>query len=920
MPDDARNTRRRALHLPASRARIDADLRDEFRFHMEERIEQFIASGMTRDEAEAEVQRRFGDVATWHQMARTIDEETMRQDRRFELFDTIRRETGRSIRVLLKTPAFSLMSLLTLTIGIGATTAIFTVLDAVVIRPLPYRNSGELVSILHPATVPGSGERRWGLSTGGYVHFRQNNRTLSDVGMYRTNGMTVFGDVDAGAQTEIVRAATVTASTFDVLQARASRGRLIEPDDDLAGGPIRVVLGYEFWRQRFGSDANVVGRLLKTAGGDYEIIGVTEPGLSLPMRSPFASGAAIAGVAMDVWLPMRVNLAGPHYNTHPNVGIARLKQGVTIEEAQRDIDRLMQQLPQAAPDAYSENFIREYNFRGEVAPLKNAVLGPSLPRTMWMLFAAVLLVLLIAAANVTGLFVVRLESRRREAAIRSALGADRRHMAVHYLSESIILSLAAAILAMWLSYAGLHALLTVAPADIPRLATTTLGLPSIVFAVAAALTAGIVFGIVPLARDARFGALRDDGRGLTLSRSRRSVRDVLVVGQMAMALVLLASAGLMIRSFMHLRVVSPGFDHRQVLAFDVDLPFPEYDTREKAMAFHRALQQRLATVPGVVSVGGTSTVPLEGFGTGCSVVWRTGNPYRPGQQPPCVSTPIASPGFFETMRIKVRGRTTTWADIDSRSQAVVITQALGDRLWPGEDPIGKALNSNGSRSTNAYVIVGVIPEFRGEALDRPPSEAVFYPATNFRPGARTDAVNSLTYLVRTEGIDPRSIIPIARRLLADANPRVPFVDARTMDEVFSRSMSRTSFVMILLGLAAAAALALSAVGTYGVISYLVTQRRPEIGVRIALGASVRGVAHLVVWQSLRLAIVGVAIGLAGAWATTRLLSRLLFEVSPTDPVVLGTVASMLLLVAAFAAFAPARRAAKIDPVEVLRDG
>jgi predicted permease len=345
---------------------------------------------------------------------------------------------------------------------------------------------------------------------------------------------------------------------------------------------------------------------------------------------------------------------------------------------------------------------------------------------------------------------------------------------------------------------------------------------------------------------------------------------------------------------MHLRVVSPGFDHRQVLAFDVDLPFPEYDTREKAMEFHRALQQRLAAVPGVVNVGSTTTVPLEGFGTGCSVVWRTGNPYRAGQQPPCVSTPIASPGFFETMRIEVRGRTTTWADIDSRSQAVVITQALADRLWPGEDPIGKGLNSNGSQSTNAYVIVGVIPQFRGEALDRPPSEAVFYPATTFRPGARTDAVNSLTYLVRTEGIDPRSVIPTARRLLAEANPRVPFVDARTMDEVFSRSMSRTAFVMILLGLAAAAALALSAVGTYGVISYLVTQRRPEIGVRIALGASVRGVSRLVVLQSLRLAILGVVIGLAGAWATTRLLSRLLFEVSPTDPVVLATVAATLL--------------------------
>jgi predicted permease len=376
----------------------------------------------------------------------------------------------------------------------------------------------------------------------------------------------------------------------------------------------------------------------------------------------------------------------------------------------------------------------------------------------------------------------------------------------------------------------------------------------------------------------------------------------------------------MIRSFMHLREVSPGFDHSQLLAFDVDLPFPEYDTREKAIEFHRMLQQRLAAIPGVVNVGSTTTVPLEGFGTGCSVVWRTGNPYPPGQSAPCVSTPIASPGFFETLRIQVRGRTPTWADIDSRSQAVVVTQALADRLWPGEDPIGKGLNSNGSTSTNAYVIVGVIPELRGEALDRPPSEAVFYAATSFKPDAVSGAVNSLTYLVRTEGIDPRSLIPTARRLLTEANPRVPFVEARTMDEVFQRSMSRTSFVMVLLGVAATAALALSAVGTYGVISYLVTQRRPEIGVRIALGASVRGVSRLVLFQSLRLALIGVLIGLAGAWAATRLLSRLLFQVSPTDPVVLVSVAAMLVAIAGLAAFAPARRAARIDPVEVLRDG
>jgi hypothetical protein len=268
----------------------------------------------------------------------------------------------------------------------------------------------------------------------------------------------------------------------------------------------------------------------------------------------------------------------------------------------------------------------------------------------------------------------------------------------------------------------------------------------------------------------------------------------------------------------------------------------------------------------------------------------------------------------------VRGRTPTWSDVDSRSQAIVVTQAVADRLWPGRDPIGQGVNMNGSRNPNWYRVVGVIPELRAEALDRPPSEAVFFPATGFDAGARTDAANYLTYLIRTEGVDARSLIPEARRLLADANARIPFVNARTMDEVFSRSISRTSFVMILLGVAAAVALALSAVGTYGVISYLVSQRRPEIGVRIALGASVRGVSRFVMLQSLRLAALGVVIGLVAAWGTTRLLSRLLFGVSPTDPVVLLTVAGVLLAVAALAAFAPARRAARIDPIEVLRGG
>lgn len=908
--------RKRALNLPPSRRRIDAELREEFRFHLEERIEQFVAAGMSRDQAEAEVHRRFGDLETWHRLARQIDEEIMRQDRRFEFFDTLRRETGRSLRVLLRAPAFSIMALVTLGLGIGATTAIYTVIDAVVIRPLPYPNAHELVSILHPATVPGSGERKWGLSNGGYLHFRENTKTLSEMGMYRTFGITVTGDADA----EVVRAALVTSSMFDVLGAHAARGRLITRADDLPDSSLRVVLGYEFWRRRFGGDPGIVGKLLKTSGASYEIIGVTQPGLTLPLPGPFSSVAALAGVAMDVWVPMKINPAGPHWNNHPNVGVGRLALGRTVEEAQQEISVLTRQLPGVVPNAYSAGFMDEYNFRGEVAPLKDSVLGPSLARTMWMLFAAVLLVLLIAGANVAGLFIVRLESRRREAAIRSALGADRKHMAVHYLSESLILCGAAAILAIWLSFAGLRALLSIAPADVPRLAGASMGWTSMLFATGAALVAGLVFGLGPLLRDVRIGTLREDGRGLTASRSRRSMRDTLVVGQVAMALVLLACAGLMIRSFSRLRDVKPGFDHGNVLGFDVSLPFQAYDTREKAIAFHRALLSRIAALPGVSSVGGITTVPLEGYGTGCSVVYREGRRFSDGEQTPCVSTPIAAPGFFETLRIPVRGRTPTWSDVDTRSQAVVVTQALADRLWPGEDPIGKGINRNGPESRNWYRVVGVVPELRAEALDGPPTEAVFYATTGFPPGARTGDANFLTYLVRTASIDPRSLIPAARRLLAEADSRVPFVDARTMDEVFSRSMSRTSFVMILLGVAATVALLLSAVGTYGVISYLVTQRRSEIGVRIALGASVRLVSRLVLLQSLRLAALGVGIGLVASWAVTRVLSRLLFNVSPTDPVVLASVAVALLLVAGAAALAPARRAARIDPVEVLRDG
>lgn len=909
----------KGIQIPASRRRLDRVVDDEFRFHIEERIAEFVASGMTREQAEAEVQRRFGDIRQYHRQTRDIDEATMRTRDRFEFLGALQRETARAARVLWRTPSFSLIAFLTLASGIGAVTAIFTVLDAVVLRPLPYATSGRLVSVLHPATVPGSGERKWGVSPGGYFYFRENAKTLADFGIYRTGSTTVTGD---GAAAEVAQVGVVTASMFDVLGARAEVGRLIEPDDDLPNGPRRVVLGYEYWRRRFGGDRGVVGRTLQTSGGDYEIIGVTQPTLPLPMPGPFSSAASLAGVGMDLWMPMQLNPAGPFWNNHPNVGVGLLREGATAQEAHTEIQTLTSRLPEAIPNAYSSGFMETYHFRGEATPLKDAVLGPTLPRTLWTLFGSVALVMLIAAANVANLFLVRMEARRHEATLRTALGADRRHMAVHYLSESLLLSLAAGIAATWISYAGLRALLAIAP-EFPRLAMVGMDWRSAGFALGAALVTGLVFGLLPLLRrDIQVGTLREGGRGLTGSRRQGAVRSGLVVAQLSLAVVLLASAGLMLRSFQHLREIQPGFASEDILAFDVRLPSTEYTTREQAVQFHRLVQEQLRAIPGVVSVGSVSQLPLEGYGTGCTVVWREGRPFdrEKGEDVPCVSTPVAMPGFYEALGIQVRGRTPAWSDVDGRTQAVVVTQALADRLWPGEDAIGQGINSNGSNSTTWYKIVGVIPELRAEAFDAPPTEAVFYAPTSFTPDAPSTAMNFLTYVIRTDGTEPVSLIPSARRILAEANDRIPFVNARTMDQVVATSLSRTSFVMILLGLAAGMALLLSAVGTYGVISYLVTQRRPEIGVRIALGASVSRVSRQVVLQSLRLAVAGVALGLAGAWGATRLLNRLLYGVSPTDPSVLGFVAVVLVAVAGLAAFAPARRAARIDPVEVLRGG
>ncbi len=910
-PDMGRwKTIRRVFRLPVTARRIDDAVDEELWFHLDGRVEELMErEHLPRDEAEREARRRFGDFDAYRREARDIDDRTMREHTRMEVLDTLMRELRHAARVLRRTPAFSLIAFVTLAVGIGATTAIYTVLDAVALRPLPYRNVDQLVSVLHPATVPGNGESKWGMSAGGYFTFKRENRSFQDLGGYRTGSMIVLNDRDA----QEVRDAEVTASIFSTLQARAAIGRLIGPAEDAPNGPAVVVLGYEFWQRHFGGDRSVLGTMLQTSGGPREIIGVAEPGLSLPKPGPFASTSDLASFGVDVWTPLQLNPNGPFYNSHQFSGIGRLKPGVTPEQAQRDLATIMASFPDKMPQVYSQKFFQSFNFRVGVTNLRDEVLGPKLSKSLWVLFGAVAVVLFIACANVANLFLVRMEARRRESAIRTALGADRLHMAVHFLSESLLLTIASAVAGLLLAYVGLRLLIALAPTDIPRLTTVGLNGTSVAFAFGLALFAGVIFGLLPLARTAvDVNTLREGGRGMSASVGQRVVRNGLVVGQVALALVLLAAAGLMLRSFANLRNVKPGLDPQSVLTFETVLPESEFSSGEAVTAFLQRFQERLGALPGVTRVGASTSLPFQDFGSGCTGVGREGRPWTADEKGACVATPDALPGFFESLGIHVRGKTPQWSDYDpsgKSSTVAVVTQALATHLWPGEDAIGKGISIGGTRGARQFFrVIGVIPELRAQGLDQPPTEIVFSATQS------SDAV----WTVKVSKGNPTDLMPSIRRVLAELNPRVPIINPRTMSDVVVRSMARASFIMTLLAIAGSMALLLSAVGIYGVISYLVTQRRAEIGVRVALGARTPQVASLVLGQSMRLALAGVVIGLIVAVVGMRVLASLLFEVSPTDPTVLALTAALLLFIAAAASLSPTRRAAKIDPVEAMR--
>ena len=907
---------RRFFQLPFTRSRMERALDDELRFHLEERIREFHERGLTREQAEAEARLRFGDYEAYRQQTRTIDETTLRDRHRAEFFDTLRREVRHAATTLRRSPLFSVIACLTLALGLGAATTIFTLLDRVVLRPLPYPNAERMVHIgtLWPFV---RADAEFAISRAQFFYFKQHSATLADLGLYDTDMLPIPGDGGEHAA-ERVSAIYASASLFGVLGIVPERGRLFTAEEGVPRHRTVALISHGYWARRYGSDPAIVGKRILLGSGDdqsYEIVGVLPTGASVPDARMLPTGTRVAGFGADIWIPnwLDPNAEAQNNHTHSAIGIA--KPGVTIEQVDADLKRVEKQFEALWP-GLGYRRMTDRGFLLRVTWLQNSIVGDKVTRALWILFGSVAVVLLIAAANVANLFLVRIDARRREVAVRTALGAGRQQLAVLFLAESLVLCAIAAAAAVLLSYLLLHVVLALAPQNLPRLEDVSLDWRGVAFCVVAAAGAAVVFGVLPLgAASGDVALLREGGRGLTTSPGHNVARRALVVSQVALAVVLFSAAALMVKSYSRLRQVHAGFDATGVVAMNVALPYARYRSYQQVDAFWHQLTDRLRAIPGMTAVGATESLPLMGE-SGCTAVATDGarNTQNKGG---CVPTIPVSPGYFETMRIQVKGSTPDWSSAEAGIGPVVLSKAFADQFFPGENPVGHGIKINNDRFP-FFRIVGVAEDVRSNGLQKPPINAVYFPLVPPKGAPGWEAGYYMSLVVRAPDMAASQVFQAVRRVVAELDPQVPVDEPLPMEVVVARSMAQTSFTMLLLLISAAIALSLSAVGLYGVISYIVSHRRSEIGIRMALGAQVNQVATMVLSQSLILALVGVAIGVTIALLGTRVMQTLLFEVSPNDPAVLIFTAIALLIVAGLAGFAPARRAARVDPVEALR--
>jgi putative ABC transport system permease protein len=907
---------RRYLRFFGADPRADVD--DELRFHVEELERQFVAGGMSAQAARRAAKEQFGNL---ERTRADLSHRSARSQRRANRTEWWRRTVDGArlgVRRLLRTPTFTVTTVLTLALGMGATTAIYTLVQRVVLDPLPYPHADRLVRLKNPFPAVGPNVQ-WELSTAQYFYYAKHAPDLAAIGLYGQNG----ANFEATGTPRRVTVAGVTASALGLLGARAIIGRLIDAKDDAPGAPLVAVLSRDFWRREFGGDSTVVGRTITLNDQPVQIVGVMAAGVELPAER----GQAVDAPS-DVWVPSQLNPSGPFYNSHIYPAIARLADGVTADHAQAQLLTLAPQLVTAFPSVYHSMSFFDQSKGGmytAVYPLKAYVLG-DMARDLWIVFAGIGFVLVIAGANVVNLLLVRLESRRREFAIRAALGAGRRQFASQTFAEGILLSSSAAALGVLVAYGGTAWLAWLQPSGLPRVRDVQVDGRTWAFAAILAVAVAGLMAIVPLAHAASpqaMNALGDGGRSGTAGRERHRLRGSLVVAQVALACVLAVSSALLLRTFAALRAVNPGVDASGVLTLQLYLPPQRYDSAYKTWQFIARSENAIRRLPGVTAVGLGDELPFVSD-YGCTVQGFEDRAVygrlQEMKQTTCAGQGNASPGYFAALGIPVlAGRVFDAADNDGPERGtVVVSKTFADRFWPGENPIGKGVGNNGNERPPFYHVIGVVGDVHTMSVTTPPANAVYYPIVPIPSTGDQWYDNGFFLVVRTSRGDPLSYLPAVRAAVAHIDPNIPIADAATMTSIVAGSMSRVTFTMTLLGIAGLTALLLAAVGLYGVISYIVARRTSEIGVRLALGAQPGQVERLVVRGALGLTAAGLVLGAAGAYAFSRLLSSLLYGVTPRDPVSYVTAVFTLGIVATAAAWIPARRAAAVDPATALR--
>jgi len=804
-----------------------------------------------------------------------------------------------AVRSLLRYPTFTAIAVLTLALGIGANTAVFTLVDGVLLSPLPFDDADDLVALEH---LGREGRDELPMSTGLYFLYREQASALEEIALYAGSTVNLVSE----GEPERVRVQAVTPGFFNVLRVEPVLGRTFTEDEGHPEGESVVVLSNGMWRTRFDSDPSVIGQSLDINGRMRQIVGVMPADFGLPNRDA------------RFWLPMQIDPLQAPLAAFGSSGVARLAPDATIETLDTELRGLISRLAELFPDSGAPAFLSDVGLRPSISPLKDAVVG-DMQRTLWILLGTVGFVLLIACANVANLLLVRAEGRQREMALRVAVGAGRMEILRSFLSESIVLAGVGSLLGIGIAHFAVQASIGLVPTDLPRVDEIGLDLRVLGFTSLIAAGCALFFGVFPMLRygvSDLSGQLRDgSARGATGGKDRNRIRSGLVVIQMALALVLLVGSGLMLRSFQALRSMDPGFDSEQILTARITVPTAEIESWEETAAFYRVLGERIAALSGVEAVGFAQSIPLGG-GLGYFNVELEGHSTGPGASPIFASNNQIETGYLEAMGIDLlEGRTFQAGDGAEGTRSVIVTESFAEHWWPEQSALGRRMRL-GFEGEDWYQVVGVVGDAHYNSLEEDPEEMVYWPAT-VGPADSPQATRSMDIAIRTAG-DPLAFVAVLRREVQALNSRVPVSNPRTMEDVVRAATSRISFTMALLGAAAGIALLLGLVGIYGVISYVVSQRTREIGVRMALGATAPSVRHMVVRQGLILAAGGVGVGLLAARVLSGLMASLLYGVSATDPVTYGTVAIALLIVSVAASWIPAARAAGVDPAGALR--